>query len=90
MDQERLPIRWSEGTLTPTPQVLNQPPQRIAVRAVENPTWIAVRKVAAPTRQVPAHVSYQVIDRHRNPGNWLSVPAHDRGSGPANASRETR
>jgi hypothetical protein len=74
MDQERLPIRWSEGTLTPTLQVLNQPPQRIAVRAVENPTWIAVRKVAAPTRQVPAHVSYQVIDRYQTPATGCQFP----------------
>src|SRR5260370_37629996 len=74
MDQERLPIRWSEGTLTPTLQVLNQPPQRIAVRAVENPTWIAVRKVAAPTRQVPVHVAYQVIDRHQTPATGRQFP----------------
>ena len=74
MDQERLPVRGSEGTLTTTLQVLNQPPQHITIRAVENPPWIAIRKVAAPTRQVPAHVSYQVIDRHQTLATGCQFP----------------
>src|SRR5271166_5142404 len=74
MGQERLPVRWSEGTLTPTLQVANQPPQHEAISTVENTSRITLRKVAAPSRQMPTNVSHQFVDRHKTAATGGQLP----------------
>ena len=60
-------LRRPEGSLTTTLKVTCESLDHESIRPVEDPTRIAMSKVATPSRQIAADASHQVVDRNETP-----------------------